>query len=68
MTKTDFATVAAVYSDGIALFFDGETDTGLDGRKHYKCNTSVTFQAGDRVKILHTSGTVVVEYVVGDPA
>lgn len=60
----DFATVGTVYSDGIALIFDGES---AETQKHYKCNTAVTFRAGQRVKILRTSGTWVVEYPVGDP-
>lgn len=61
----NFATVGDVYEDGVTLIFDGETEAG---EKHYKCNTSVVFAAGDRVKILPDSGTYVVEYVVGAPA
>lgn len=61
----NFATVGAVYEDGVTLIFDGEAEAG---EKHYKCNTSVVFAAGDRVKILPDSGTYVVEYVVGAPA
>lgn len=60
-----FATVAGVYEDGIALLFDGEETAG---EKHYRCNTSVVFTVGDRVKICADSGTYVVEYVVGPPA
>ena len=59
-----FATVGAVYADGISLIFDGETEPT---EKHYMCNTSATFQAGDRVKIFAASGTYIVEYVVGPP-
>lgn len=59
-----FATIGTVYSDGVSLIFDG---TDIESQKHYKVNTSVTFKAGDRVKILPTSGTYVVEYVVGNP-
>ena len=60
----NFATVGAVYADGVTLIFDGESQPT---EKHYKCNTSVEFAAGDRVKILSDSGTYVVEYVVGAP-
>ena len=59
-----FATVGDVYADGISLIFDGEE---APTEKHYKCNTSVIFHAGDRVRILEDSGTFVVEYVVGVP-
>lgn len=62
--QPSFATIAAVYEDGISLLFDGEEEPG---EKHYKCNTSVVFTAGDRVKIAADSGTFVVEYVVGYP-
>lgn len=61
----NFATVGGVYDDGLSLIFDG-SDTPSE--KHYKCNASVKFTAGDRVKILADSGTYVVEYVVGFPA
>nr|DAE49850.1 MAG TPA: hypothetical protein [Caudoviricetes sp.] len=60
----ELATVGAKYTDGLSLIFDGQTAAS---EKHYKCNTSVTFQAGDRVKICRMSGTYVVEYVVGNP-
>lgn len=58
------ATVGAVYSDGISLIFDGQTSASA---KHYKCNTSVVFKAGDRVKVVKDSGTYIVEYVIGNP-
>lgn len=60
----NFATVGNVYDDGLSLIFDGQEN---ETEKHYKCNTSVFFKAGDRVKILQDSGTYVVEYVVGSP-
>ena len=63
-TAAGLATVGAKYADGLSLIFDGQTAAS---EKHYKCNTSVTFQAGDRVKICRISGTYVVEYVVGNP-
>ena len=44
-----FATVGEVYDDGLTLIFDGEEEPT---EKHYKCNTSVIFHAGDRVRIL----------------
>lgn len=59
------ATVGTVYSDGLTLIFDGQTEETL---KHYKCNTSVAFQAGDRVKVARISGSYIVEYVVGAPS
>lgn len=59
-----FATVGGVYDDGLSLIFDGEEE---ETQKHYLCNTSVTFAAGDRVKITQDSGTYIVEYVVGPP-
>ena len=59
-----FATVGAVYADGVTLIFDGESQAGA---KRYKCNTSVLFAAGDRVRITADSGTYVVEYAVGTP-
>lgn len=59
-----FATVGAVYSDGVTLIFDGQEAAT---EKHYKCNTTILFHAGDRVKIASDSGTYVVEYIVGLP-
>ena len=59
-----FATIGAVYRDGVSLIFDGENTAT---KKHYLCNTSVNFKAGDRVKIFAGSGTYIVEYVVGPP-
>ena len=63
MTR-NFATVGAVYEDGVTLIFDGE-ENPTD--KHYLCNTSVEFHAGDRVRIVECDGTYIVEYVVGPP-
>lgn len=59
-----FATVAAIYSDGITLIFPGQTSAS---QKHYKCNAAIQFQPGQRVKVLEDSGTYVVEYPVGNP-
>jgi len=59
-----FATVGTVYADGISLIFDG---TGVESEKHYRCNTSVFFRAGDRVKLERDSGTYIVAYAVGAP-
>lgn len=56
------ATISAVYSDGVSLIFDGQTEPTA---KHYKVNTSVYFQPGNRVKVTKDSGTYIVEYVVG---
>lgn len=60
----NFATIAAVYEDGVTLLFDGEEEPSA---KHYKVNTSVYFRVNDRVRIFEDSGTYVVEYVVGAP-
>lgn len=62
--EVSFATVGAVFGDGVTLIFDGQTAAT---EKHYKCNTSVLFHPGDRVKIASDSGTYVVEYIVGSP-
>lgn len=59
-----FATIGAVYEDGVSLIFDGED---APTEKHYLCNTNVYFSPGDRVRILEDSGTYIVEYVVGSP-
>ena len=56
------ATISTVYADGVSLIFDGQTEPTA---KHYKVNTSVYFQHGDRVKVTKDSGTYIVEYVVG---
>lgn len=58
------ATVGAVYEDGLSLILEGQTEATT---KHYKCNTSATFAAGDRVKVARISGSYIVEYVVGPP-
>ena len=58
------ATVGAVYEDGLSLILEGQTEATT---KHYRCNTSVKFAAGDRVKVARISGSYVVEYVVGPP-
>lgn len=59
------ATVGAVYDDGLSLVLEGQTEATT---KHYRCNTSVKFAAGDRVKVARISGSYVVEYVVGPPS
>ena len=61
--QTDFlATVGGVYSDGLTLIFDGQTQSTA---KRYKRNTAVTFTPGQRVKVAKISGTYIVEYPVG---
>jgi hypothetical protein len=60
----NFATVGAVYADGLTLIFDGQTEPT---EKHYKCNAFCRFSAGQRVRIIKDSGTYVVEYAVGVP-
>ena len=59
----NFATIKAVHDDGVTLSFDD----GSESQKHYKVNSGVVFNAGDRVRILEDNGTYVVEYVVGQP-
>ena len=54
----NFATIKAVYDDGVTLAFDD----GSESQKHYKVNGGVVFNAGDRVRILEDNGTYVVEY------
>ena len=62
--QLNFATVAGVFADGLTLIFDGEEEAS---EKRYKCNTSILFSIGDRVRIVKDSGTYVVEYIVGNP-
>jgi len=62
--KAVFATIGAVYTDGVTLIFDGRTTATT---KRFKVNRMMPFAAGDRVKILRDSGTYVVEYPVGNP-
>ena len=62
--SANFATIGAVYEDGVSLIFDGETE---ESQKHYLVNTSASFAAGQRVKITKDCGTYVVEYPVGVP-
>lgn len=60
--QTDFlATIGAVYSDGVTLIFDGQTQPTT---KRYKSNKSVIFTAGQRVKVVKIAGTYLVEYPV----
>lgn len=60
-----FATVAAVYADGVSLLFDGEDEPSV---KHYKVNTFFKYIVGQRVYIAKDSGTYVVLCAIGDPA
>lgn len=59
-----FATIGAVYADGVSLIFDGSEQAS---QKHYKVNSFIVFAAGNRVRIIKDSGTYVVEYPVGNP-
>ena len=59
-----FATIGAVYSDGVSLLFDGADEATS---KHYKVNRSASFAAGQRVYIVKDSGTYVVICPVGAP-
>jgi hypothetical protein len=60
-----FATISAIYDDGIGLIFDGQVEPS---KKHYRCNSSAVFSVGQRVKLVKASGTYVVEYPVGAPS
>lgn len=72
MTATDpqeaqdasFATIAAIYDDGVTLKFDG-MDASTE--KRYQTNAFIVFKIGDRVRVIKDSGTYVVEYPVGAP-
>ena len=57
-------TVAEVLSDGLRVKLDGSDEATS---KVYKCNASVIFTAGDRVKITKHSGTLLIDYVIGSP-
>ena len=57
----EFATVGTIHADGVTLIFD---DSATESTKHYKFNKSITFIAGDRVKIRKYSGTYIVEYSI----
>jgi len=59
-----FATIGAVYSDGVSLLFDGEDEPSA---KHYKVNTFFKYSAGQRVYIAKDSGTYVVLCAIGRP-
>ena len=57
-----FAVVAAVHSDGLSLYIGAEkTPT----QKHYKCNTSCRFSAGQKVYIQKAGGEYIVLFPVG---
>ena len=58
------ATVASVGNNGVTIIIDGDDEAG---EKQYKVNAMQRLVAGDRVKICRTSGTYVIEYVIGKP-
>lgn len=59
-----FATVAEVHSDGLSLYIGAETSPT---EKHYKCNTTCKFVAGQKVYIQKAGGEYVVLFPIGDP-
>ena len=65
MSEHAFAVVESVETDGLRLKFDGEETAG---EKHYKCNTSYVFHAGDRVYCAKVSGSYVAICKIGAPA
>ena len=60
-----YATVAEVYSDGLSLYIGAET---TPTEKHYKCNTTCKFSAGQKVYIQKAGGEYVVLFPIGNPA
>lgn len=62
--ETLFATIAAVYSDGATLYIRGDPNPT---QKHYRSSKNLALKAGDRVKVIKTSGTYVIDYVIGIP-
>lgn len=60
-----FATVAEVHSDGLSLYIGAETSPT---EKHYKCNTTCKFSAGQKVYIQKAGGEYVVLFPIGEPA
>ena len=56
-----FATVGAVYSNGITLKFDGESAASS---RRWPYNSAVNFSAGQRVRVEKIGGTYVVAYPV----
>lgn len=65
MEEICIATVSEVTTGGLKLVIDGE-ETAAD--KLYKCNNSVIYNAGDRVKFSRISGSILVDYVIGYPS
>lgn len=60
-----FATVAGVHGDGLSLYIGAETSPT---EKHYKCNTTCKFSAGQKVYIQKAGGEYVVLFPIGAPA
>ena len=60
-----FAIVAKVHSDGLSLYIGAET---TPTEKHYKCNTTCKFSAGQKVYIQKAGGEYVVLFPIGNPA
>ncbi len=60
-----FAVVAGVHQDGISLYIGAET---TPTQKHYKCNTTCKFAAGQKVYIQKAGGEYVVLFPIGNPA
>lgn len=59
-----FATVGAVYEDGLSLIWPGETEPT---QKHYKCNEVCMFIPGARVFVAKDGGSYIVLFPVGNP-
>lgn len=58
------ATVDAVGSSGLRIIFDGETSSD---RKYYRCNSSASYEKGDRVLVQKVGGSYVVVCPIGTP-
>lgn len=61
----NFAIVAEVHSDGLSLYIGAET---APTEKHYKCNSTCKFSAGQKVYIQKAGGEYVVLFPIGNPA
>lgn len=64
MTDFQTAIVAGIYRDGISLIFPGSSSPSS---KHYRCNSSIPFAVGQRVRVEKINGTYIVAYPIGPP-
>ena len=57
--ESRLARIGTVQNGKATLIFDGQTEAT---KKLYRCSSSMTFKAGDRVKVTKLCGTYIVEY------